>query len=105
MDQFAHITPQDAFDKLSQGQARLVDIRDPQSFATGHAPGAFHLTNASLVQFMNQTNFDTPVLVMCYHGVSSQGAAQYLVQQGYEEVYSVDGGFESWRHHFPVEVA
>ncbi len=33
---------------------------------------------------------------MCYHGISSQGAAQYLVNQGFEEVYSVDGGFEAW---------
>ncbi|MDO2949969.1 thiosulfate sulfurtransferase GlpE [Aeromonas simiae] len=103
MDQFAHISPADAQQKLAAGDARLVDIRDPQSFAMGHAPGAFHLTNGSLVQFMNETDFDTPVIVMCYHGVSSQGAAQYLLQQGYEEVYSLEGGFEAWRRDLPVE--
>lgn len=103
MDQFAHISPADAHQKLSAGAARLVDIRDPHSFAAAHAPGAFHLTNGSLVQFMNQTDFETPVIVMCYHGVSSQGAAQYLLQQGFEEVYSLDGGFEAWRRDYPVE--
>jgi thiosulfate sulfurtransferase len=23
------------------------------------------------------------------------------VQQGFEQVYSMDGGFEGWRHNFP----
>lgn len=102
MDQFAHISAHDAHQKLSAGEARLVDIRDPQSFETAHAVGAFHLTNGTLVRFMNEVDFDTPVIVMCYHGNSSQGAAQYLVQQGYETVYSIDGGFEGWKLAFPV---
>ena len=73
MDQFAHISAHDAHQKLSAGEARLVDIRDPQSFETAHAVGAFHLTNGTLVRFMNEVDFDTPVIVMCYHGNSSQG--------------------------------
>ncbi|MGQ7176509.1 rhodanese-like domain-containing protein, partial [Escherichia coli] len=47
----------------------------------------------------------TPVMVMCYHGNSSKGAAQYLLQQGYDVVYSIDGGFEAWQRQFPAEVA
>ena len=46
---------------------------------------------------MQQTDFETPVVVVCYHGNSSQGAAQYLAQQGFETVFSMDGGFEAWR--------
>ena len=105
MDQFAHISAQDAHQKLEAGEARLVDIRDPQSFETAHAVGAFHLTNGTLVRFMNEVDFDTPVIVMCYHGNSSQGAAQYLLQQGYDAVYSLDGGFELWRTTYPAETA
>ncbi len=82
----------------------LVDIRDPQSFAMGHATKAFHLTNDTLGAFMRDNDFDTPVMVMCYHGNSSKGAAQYLLQQGYDVVYSIDGGFEAQRQ-FPAEVA
>ncbi|MGL5597426.1 MAG: rhodanese-like domain-containing protein, partial [Aeromonas sp.] len=52
-----------------------------------------------------EVDVDTPVIVMCYHGNSSQGAAQYLLQQGYDEVYSLDGGFEGWRSTFPVETS
>ncbi|MDF2155984.1 thiosulfate sulfurtransferase GlpE [Vibrio sp. CAU 1672] len=97
MDQFQHIDVQGALALLEQGDAWLVDIRDPQSFAVAHAQSAFHLTNDTIVSFMQEAEFEQPVLVMCYHGISSQGAAQYLVNQGFEQVYSVDGGFEAWQ--------
>lgn len=99
MEQFAHISVTDALAMLESDDhhAVMVDIRDPQSFQLSHPQGAFHLTNDTIVEFMNEVDFEQPVLVMCYHGVSSQGAAQYLINQGFEQVYSVDGGFEAWR--------
>ncbi|WP_394146393.1 thiosulfate sulfurtransferase GlpE [Vibrio atypicus] len=104
MDQFQHIDVTSAQALLEQGEARLVDIRDPQSFAVAHSQSAYHLTNDSMVQFMNEVEFEQPILVMCYHGISSQGAAQYLVNQGFEQVYSVDGGFEAWqRADLPID--
>lgn len=103
MDQFKHIDVQGAQALIEQKSAKLVDIRDPQSFAVAHAESAYHLTNDTMVSFMDEVEFDDPILVMCYHGISSQGAAQYLVNQGFEEVYSVDGGFEAWhRAALPV---
>ncbi|WP_194438111.1 thiosulfate sulfurtransferase GlpE [Vibrio fluminensis] len=104
MDQFQHIDVQKAHELMQRDQAHMLDIRDPQSFAVAHASQAFHLTNDSINQFMQDADFEEPILVMCYHGISSQGAAQYLVNQGFEQVYSVDGGFEAWhRANLPVE--
>ncbi len=91
--------------ETAPGAAVLVDIRDPQSYAMGHAPQAFHLTNDTLGAFMREHGFDTAVMVMCYHGNSSKGAAQYLLQQGYDAVYSIDGGFEARHRRFPADVA
>ena len=45
MDHFVCINVEEAHQKLQLKQAVLVDIRDPQSYAIGHTPGAFHLTN------------------------------------------------------------
>lgn len=105
MEQFECINVEEAHQKLHQQTAVLVDIRDPQSYAMGHTPGAFHLANDTLGAFMRDHDFDTAVMVMCYHGNSSKGAAQYLLQQGFDKVYSVDGGFDAWHRHFPAEVA
>ena len=100
MTSFKRISIADANEMIIKGAA-ITDIRDDQSFSNGHVENAFHLTNGTLNTFVQQHEFDHPVLVFCYHGNSSQGAAQYLVEQGFEEVYSVDGGFEMWRQNFP----
>lgn len=104
MEQFEAINVEQAYTRWKDGSAALVDIRDPQSFQAGHTPGAFHLTNDSLHAFMQQNDFDRPVMVMCYHGNSSRGAAQYLLTQGFDAVYSIDGGFEAWLRQFPQDI-
>lgn len=103
MEQFAHISVQETQQKLAEGIVRIVDIRDDASFSGGHIQGAVHLTNGSLNGFMADVEFDTPVIVVCYHGHSSQQAAQFLINQGFEEVYSMDGGFEAWRQSLPYD--
>ena len=104
MSDFKRIDPATAHDLRAKG-AVVVDIRDPHSFAGGHIPGARHLDNHSLADFIAGADMDAPLLVICYHGNSSQGAAALLAHQGFAEVYSIDGGFELWRSHYPEEVA
>jgi thiosulfate sulfurtransferase len=105
MSSFKQIDVLGAKALMDTEQAVLVDIRDPGSFALSHPQGASHLNNDSLVTFMQEVGFEQPVLVICYHGISSQGAAQYLVNQGFEQVYSVVGGFDEWkRADLPVVV-
>lgn len=101
MSEFKHINCQQVAEILDQEKVKVVDIRDQNSFSNGHIKGAFHLTNSSLNDFVQQAEFEDAVVVVCYHGISSQGAAQYLTQQGFEDVYSLDGGFEAWQKSYP----
>lgn len=104
MNDFKRIPPSHAHALRAQG-AVVVDIRDPYSFAQGHISGSLHLDNTSVAGFIASADLDAPLIVSCYHGNSSQGAAAYLCNQGFTEVYSLDGGFELWRLTFPAEVA
>lgn len=79
----------------------VVDIRDAVSFANNHIPGAIHLTNENIADFMREADFDAPTVVCCYHGMSSQQAGQYLISQDFTDVYSLDGGFTDWQSVFP----
>ncbi|MBE9396445.1 thiosulfate sulfurtransferase GlpE [Pontibacterium sp. N1Y112] len=100
MDQYSCISTAQALELLKK-DATVADIRDQQSFVAGHMPHAVNVNNDNLHQFMQDADMDKPLLVCCYHGISSQSAAQFLVQQGFDEVYSVNGGFEAWRVDFP----
>lgn len=104
MSHYHCIAPQEAYEMLQNGALKIVDIRDPHSFSSGHLPQAVALDNQSLPNFLHQTPNDQPVLVVCYHGHSSQNAAEFLVSQGYLHVYSLDGGFEQWRSLYPDQI-
>lgn len=81
---------------LSSNEAVLLDIRDVDSFNMGHDHRAIHLTQESLPDFLTNTEKSKPVLLMCYHGNSSQTVAQYLSGKGFTDVYSIDGGYAEW---------
>lgn len=81
----------------------VVDIRDLASYHQNHIPSAIHLTNDTLADFMRDADIDAPTVVCCYHGISSQQAAQYLISQDFTDVYSLDGGFTEWQSVYPTE--
>ena len=75
----------------------IIDIRDRVSYSQGHIRGAVHVDNSTVASYLESTDLKKPLIVCCYHGNSSQGAAEYFFEQGFEETYSLDGGFEEWR--------
>ena len=81
--------------------ATIVDIRDPASFKAGHIPNAIHLSDETVEQFITDTDKNKPLVVYCYHGISSQGAAAFFSEKGFKEASSMMGGFEGWLSAFP----
>lgn len=105
MADFKHINVEQAKAMMASGNVRVVDIRDELMFNQAHIPHSMHLHGGVMTQFMQETEEDTPVIVTCYHGISSQPAAQYIAEQGYSEVYSLDGGFTQWQNTYPTDVS
>ena len=94
--QFTTISVAQYLEKIKLETVNIVDTRDHQSFALSHIPNAFNLNQGNLEQFLSEIDMDTPLVVCCYHGISSQGVAQFLVERGFDEVYSLEGGFEAY---------
>lgn len=98
-DTYRRISADTALDLLEtlgtgSGKAVLFDIRDPASFEAGHHPQALPLSDANLPGFLGTLDRSTTILVCCYHGNSSQGAAKFLADQGFAASCSIDGGWD-----------
>lgn len=102
---FKHMQVDDLHNVLNDNTHVVVDIRDETSFANGCIIDALHLTNENLADFLREADPDVPVVVCCYHGHSSQQAAQFLVSQDFTQVYSLDGGFTQWQLQYPDQVS
>ncbi len=100
---FTRISANDAKNLIEQGKSQIIDIRDVMSFQSGHMTAAIHIDNQSIEPFMAQSDKKSPLIVCCYHGNSSQNAAHYFSEQGFEDVYSLDGGYEEWKVTFPAD--
>ena len=96
---FKHLSSQQLQAWLTEDPTRLslIDIRDRQSYDAGHIESARHVDNSSVESFLMQSDKLKPLVVCCYHGNSSQGAADYFNAQGFHETYSLDGGYENWK--------
>ncbi|MDP1573619.1 MAG: thiosulfate sulfurtransferase GlpE [Coxiellaceae bacterium] len=95
---FQQYTPDRAKIFLQSTQAIVLDIRDEGSYKIGHIPGAEHMTMQKIENFCEIISKETPILVCCYHGISSQSVAQYLVTKGFATVISLVGGYEAWKN-------
>lgn len=94
-----HLTVNDLVE--NKDEWNIVDIRDGNSYAQGHIPGAINLNNNNLQQYIDEHEFETPLVVVCYVGNSSKGAAEMLAGAGFDTVYSLDGGMNLWSRMQP----
>jgi thiosulfate sulfurtransferase len=93
----------DAKQKLDRKESVFVDIRDPASYDQAHIPGALHLHDGNIQDFVRNTDKEKDIVVYCYHGNSSLGATAFLIENGFKNVVSMSGGFEGWRQVYGSE--
>lgn len=90
------ISVADAKAKLAANEAIFIDVRDPDSYEMAHVPGAIQLNDNTVGPFIAAADKTQTHIVYCYHGINSQGGAAYFQESGFEDVYSMDGGFCAW---------
>lgn len=79
--------------------ARLVDVREDDEFRAGHVKGAVHLGKGVIERDVEKMFPDKTVELhlYCGGGFRSALAADNLQKMGYQNVYSIDGGFRSFK--------
>ena len=87
----------DAHELMKNNSVQVIDIRDAASYQAGHIEGAEHIDDTNLENFILEADYERPLLVYCFHGNMSQGAANYFAEKGFEQTYSLDGGFSAWQ--------
>ena len=85
--------------KMLNDNSIIIDIRDPESFSENHIPGSENFNSNDLIDFANQEDKSKALLIYCYKGHSSRKIAHFFSESGFNKVYSLIGGFESWKNH------
>jgi hydroxyacylglutathione hydrolase len=83
---------------------RIIDVRRPGEYASGHVPGALNLTLSNLEKEFSELQPKDPTAVICASGYRSSAATSILERHGFTEVYNIVGGTNGWvSAGFPIE--
>jgi thioredoxin 1 len=93
------LSPQDFQKKLSETpNAVLLDVRTPDEFSEGFIAGARNLDwNTKFKTDVVKYNKDLPYFVYCLAGGRSNAAVTFMKQQGFTQVYELQGGVLKWQ--------
>lgn len=92
------VSPTELTLKVNREDAVVLDIRGVEDFKKGHIAGARSLPLAQLSTQIDslEKSKDAPIIVVCFAGMSAQGAAKQLVAAGFTKVFVLTGGMQKW---------
>ena len=98
----------DGYKKMAEAKEAflLVDVREDNEWAAGHAKGAIHLGKGIIERDIEKTVADksATLVLYCGGGFRSALAGDALLRMGYNSVISLDGGWRAWNQAgLPVE--
>ena len=94
------------YQKMKQESPLLVDVREDNEWAAGHAAGAVHMSKGTIERDIESKVPDksTTMVLYCGGGYRSALAADALGKMGYSNIISLDGGWRAWNEAgLPVE--
>ena len=74
----------------------LIDVRENQELKISKIEESIHIPMNTIVDNMSKIDFSIPIIIMCKSGGRSAQVCQYLMDQGYSNIYNLKGGIISW---------
>ena len=95
---FKSLSPMLAVAKMNASNVAVIDVREPHEFSKGHIENAVNVPLGKLDTQLEQfdTHKNTPVIVICQTGTRSVPSCKTLTKNGFNDVYNLSGGMQSW---------
>lgn len=98
------VDPATAAAALEAGTAVVVDVREPDEWAEGRIPGAFHIPLGELPGRLAELPANRDLLLVCRSGGRSDAATEFLRHHGFAQAANLEGGMIAWQEgRHPIE--
>ena len=94
-----NITPAQLAQWLADGdrsQPTLLDVREDWEVQTCHIAQSKNVPLGDVPARLTELDADAPIVCICHHGMRSARAAMFLEQQGFTQLFNLDGGIDAW---------
>ena len=89
------ISAHDLAAQLAEQRVRVIDVREPMEYATGHIAGSL---NVPLARITEADLPSGPLVLVCHSGNRSSQALSRLLQNGHPHALAdLEGGIPAWQ--------
>lgn len=74
----------------------LLDVREPMELELASLPFATWIPMSEIPSRLGELDRSKTIVVMCHSGMRSMRVAQYLADQGFQDIANLTGGIEAW---------
>ncbi len=89
-------------------QAVVLDVREPWELQTASVRAdGFTLVAVPMGEIparLAELDPQLPIACLCHHGARSLRVAQFLVQNGFDQVVNIAGGIDAWSQQLDTSV-
>jgi len=102
---FKRIDVSTARQMIEAGGIRVIDVREPNEYASGHVPNAELIPLGQiLAKPLEHIRADQRTIFVCGVGQRSAVAAEMAVAVGAFDIFNMEGGTKAWiESGFPTE--
>ena len=74
----------------------MIDVRENQELKISKIEESIHIPMNTIPDNLNHIPSTQPIIIMCKSGGRSAQVCQYLIDQGYSNIYNLKGGIINW---------
>lgn len=97
MNKFKRVSVAEVKPLLERPDTLLLDCRDLKDYRAGHIENAMHLHEGLRETLLLKGDKRRPLVIYCYYGHASEHVAEMFTDFGFQDVYSLQGGYAAWQ--------
>lgn len=90
------ISVRELHDRIIAGAIDVIDVRPAHARAIAPFPEPHDVLDESSAERLATLPKDMPIAFLCHTGNSSRQAAEHFREQGFHDLYNVEGGIDAW---------
>lgn len=81
---------------LKEEGIRLIDVREKWEHNIARINGSKLVPLGTISEQYKELNVNEKIVVFCHHGSRSYNACRFMIQNGFKNVYNLEGGINAW---------
>lgn len=103
---YRRVSLEEAKDMMDSGNAIVIDVRQPDEWASGHVAGAMHIPVDDVIARIDELPADKDLLFICAMGVRSGLACEMAAAMNLatDRLFNIEAGTPAWiQGNYPTE--